>query len=207
MRRRGAGLPALRALFRASLMVACLASSAAPAQKARSGAILPGGNPKQPINIQATKLDYFDKEQKLIYTGSVVAVNGDSKLKCSVLVIYLPPKVEGQASTPSSTSQVRRMEATGPVTMVSKDQVGTGDNAVYDKAADTVVMTGNVTLSQGPNVTLGDRLEYDLKTGQARVTGSHVRSLFQPGNSDEAPPPAAKKPSAARGARSEATAE
>ena len=48
--------------------------------------------PKQPVNIQATKLDYFDKEQKLVYTGNVLAVQGDSKLKCSVLVIYLPPE-------------------------------------------------------------------------------------------------------------------
>jgi lipopolysaccharide export system protein LptA len=177
---------------------------AAETQASRAGAVLPGGNSKQPVNIQATKLDYFDKEQKLVYTGNVLAVQGDSKLKCSVLVIYLPPKGESQSGTPSSSSQVRRMEASGPVTMVSKDQVGTGNSGVYDKASDTVVLTGNVTLSQGPNVTLGDRLEYDLKSGQARVTGSHVRSMFQPSNSDDT---AAKKATPARGAHSEATTQ
>ena len=176
------------------------AAHAAENQGSRAGAVLPGGNSKQPVNIQATKLDYFDKEQKLVYTGNVLAVQGDSKLKCSVLVIYLPPKGESQSATPSSSSQVRRMEASGPVTMVSKDQVGTGNSGVYDKALDTVVLTGNVTLSQGPNVTLGDRLEYDLKSGQARVTGSHVRSMFQPSSSDDS---AAKKATPARGSRSE----
>jgi lipopolysaccharide export system protein LptA len=169
----------------------------------RAGAVLPGGNSKQPINIQATKLDYFDKEQKLIYTGNVLAVQGDSKLKCTVLVIYLPPKTEGASGTPSSSSQVRRMEATGPVTMVSKDQVGTGNSGVYDKASDTVVLLGNVTLSQGPNVTLGDKLEYDLKTGQAKVTGKNVRSMFQPSNSDDT----ASKKTPPRGSRSEAATQ
>lgn len=174
----------------------CLAPPIATAQT-RSGAILPGGNSKQPINIEAAKLDYFDKEQKLIYTGNVLAVQGESKLKCSVLVIYLPPKGEGQSGTPSSSSQVQRMEAAGPVTMVSKDQVGTGNSGVYDKASDTVVLSGNVTLSQGPNVTLGDKLVYELKTGQAKVTGARVRSMFQPNNEEAAP----KKGGAARGAK------
>jgi lipopolysaccharide export system protein LptA len=160
-------------------------AKAATGERATHGsAILPGGNSKQPITIQATKLDYFDKEQKLIYTGNVIATQGDSKLKCSVLTIYLPPKVEGEAAAPASSSQVRRMEAQGPVTMVSKDQVGTGDSGVYDKARDHVVLTGHVTLSQGANVTKGDNLDYDLKTGKARVfnapNGAPVISMFQP---------------------------
>ncbi len=181
-----------------SLALPCLSATWPASAQTRSGAILPGANSKQPINIEATKLDYFDKEQKLIYTGNVLAVQGESKLKCSTLVIYLPPKGgEGQAGAPSSTSQVQRMEAAGPVTMVSKDQVGTGNSGVYDKSSDTVVLTGNVTLSQGPNVTLGDKLVYELKTGQARVTGSRVRSMFQPGNEDAA----AKKGGAGRGAK------
>jgi lipopolysaccharide export system protein LptA len=151
--------------------------------KSRPSAVLPGGNSKQPINIQSASLDYFDKEQKLVYSGNVVAVQGDSKLKCSTLVIYLPPKAEGQASSSASTSQVQHMDATGPVTMISKDQIGTGDHGVYDKASDTVVLTGNVTLSQCANVTKGDRLVYLLKTGHATVTGTHVVSMFEPENS------------------------
>jgi lipopolysaccharide export system protein LptA len=110
----------------ALLVAGATAAVAEPKAKAPAGeratrgsAILPGGNSKQPITIQATKLDYFDKEQKLIYTGNVIATQGDSKLKCSVLTIYLPPKVEGETSAPASSSQVRRMEAAGPVTMVT----------------------------------------------------------------------------------------
>ena len=176
---------------RPALALALLVAATAPAaaQKSKGGAILPGGNSGKPINIEAVKLDYFDKEQKLIYTGNVVATQGDSKLHASVLTIFLAPKGSTGSGT-ASTNQVQRMYATGPVTMTQRDQIGTGDNAVYDRLANSVVMTGNVTLSQGPNVTKGDKLTYDLKTGQAVVTG-RVKSMFIPGSgsasSDDAP--------------------
>ena len=155
----------------------------ASAQK-KTGAILPGGNSGKPINIEAVKLDYFDKEQKLVYTGNVIATQGDSKLKAAVLTIFLAPKSAAAASGPpsSGSNQVQRMLATGPVALVQRDQIGTGDSGVYDRALNTVVLNGNVTLSQGPNVTKGDRIVYDLKSGQAVVTG-RVKSMFLP-NSD-----------------------
>ena len=140
-----------------------LVAGAAQAQGKRGGSILPGGDSKQPINIEAGKLDYFDKEQKLIYTGSVVATQGSSRLKSSVLTIFLAPKTaakggeakSGDAAGGGSGNQVQHMIAAGPVTMVQKDQVGTGDNAVYDKTADTVILSGNVVLTQGENITKG----------------------------------------------------
>ncbi len=55
----------------------------------RASLLLPGTNSHQPISIDAAKLDYYDKQQKLVYSGSVVAVQGDSTLKASELIIYL----------------------------------------------------------------------------------------------------------------------
>ncbi|HEY8005588.1 MAG TPA: LptA/OstA family protein [Methylocella sp.] len=182
------------------LALACLmtALSAFPAfaEKPHSGAVLPGGDSKEPVNIDAAKLDYFDKEQKLVYTGNVVATQGQSKLEATTLVIYLTPKdASAAAGAPSSSSQVRRMEAAGPVTIISKDQIGTGDSGIYEKSENKVYLIGNVTLTQGPNVTKGDKLIYDLTTKQAAVTG-RVRSMFLPngrtGEAKEKRPPPAK---------------
>lgn len=153
----------------------------------RAGGVLPGNNSKEPINIDAAKLDYFDKEQKLVYSGSVVATQGKSKLKAETLVIFLVPKDAGESTgVPSSASEVRRMEASGPVTIISKDQIGVGDRGIYEKSDNKVYLFGNVTLTQGPNVTKGDRLVYDLGTNQAVVSG-RVKSMFLPtGGSDDA---------------------
>ena len=173
----------LRPALVVSVLLTWIGSGAAPAaEQAPSNQVLPGSKSGQPIDIDAGKLDYFDKEQKLIYTGNVVAVQGGSRLKASALTIYLLPKEEGDTSGPSSDTEVKRMEAAGPVTLTSKDQVGTGDSGVYVKGDNKVTLTGNVTLTQGPNVTKGDYLIYDLTTKQAVVRGN-VRSMFLPKNS------------------------
>lgn len=98
----------------------------------------------------------------------------------------------------AETGRIRRIEAAGPVTVTQVDQVGTGDSGVYDKSENKVYLIGNVVLSQGPNVTKGERdskLVYDLDTGYAQVIGGRVNSIFTPGSSDEKKP---EKPKAAR---------
>lgn len=158
------------------------------AETPRSGSLLPGANSKDPIQIEATKLDYFDHEHKLIYTGNVVATQGPSKLKASTLIIFLESK--GSVETPGippASSEVRRMEAEGSVTLSSKDQIGTGDRGIFEKAENKVYLIGNVTLSEGPNVTVGDKLVYDLNTNRAVVTG-RVKSMFLPKDTKAAAP-------------------
>ena len=49
-------------------------------------------------------------------------------------------------------------------------------------------ITGNVALSDGPNVTTGERIVYDLNTSIANVEtnpGGRVRGLFVPGSNPE----------------------
>ncbi len=168
------------------------------AKPGRGTPVLPGGNSKEPIMIDAAKLDYFDKEQKLVYSGSVKARQGESRLNAETLTIFLskdtPPAgkeapAAKEAGAGAGGNGVKRMEAAGGVTVISSDQVGTGDRGVYDKENNQVTLTGNVTLSQGPNVTKGDRLVYDLTTNQARVfngpSAARVQSIFTPGSGPE----------------------
>jgi lipopolysaccharide export system protein LptA len=82
------------------------------------------------------------------------------------------------------------MEATGPVTVVSKTQVATGDRGSYDKEQNKVWLFGNVTLSDSGNVTKGDRLTYDMTTGEAVVevdkSSGRVHGQFIPGSNSPA---------------------
>ncbi len=170
-----------------------LAQKAAPSP----GALLPGGNGKQPVSVNANQLEYFSKEQKALYTGDVVAKQGDATLRSSNLTIFFGPAAgapvaaaDAKAPAPgvpnASGNSVRRMEAEGPVTITQKDQVGTGDRGWYEKAENKVYLIGNVTLSQGPNVAKGEKLVYDLTTGQAQIVG-RVTSLFTPGQGGDDP--------------------
>jgi lipopolysaccharide export system protein LptA len=165
-------------------MAALFLAGAAPAfGKGRSGGILPGASAKDPLNIDAGKLDYFDQEQKLVYSGSVIVTNGPSTLKATRITIFLEGK--GAAGAATNNDRVKHIEADGPVTLVSKDQIGTGDKGSYDKAENKVYLSGNVTLTQGENIVKGDRLVYDVTSGVATVQGGagqggRVRSTFTP---------------------------
>ena len=183
----------------ASLALALAFVAAAPAAAATKDAgasLLPGAGSKQPVSIEADKLVYFDKEQKAVYTGNVVVIQGDSKMTCSGLTIYMEKAAAPGDAAPAadaakngaggSSSHVKHLDAAGPVTVISKTQVATGDRGSYDKAQNKVWLIGNVTLSDSGNVTKGDKLTYDLTTGEATVdTGAagRVKGLFIPGSS------------------------
>ena len=185
-------------------VIVCGAQAAGPApgQKPRGASpVLPGGNTKAPITVDAAKLEYFDKDQKLVYSGGVVATQGESTMRASTMVVFLARSDE-PASLQSDTGRIRRIEAAGPVTVTQVDQVGTGDSGLYDKAENKVYLIGNVVLSQGPNVTKGERnskLVYDLDTGYAQVIGGRVNSIFTPGSADEKS--GSEKKSSARSSR------
>jgi lipopolysaccharide export system protein LptA len=177
-----------------------LATFCTPAAAQKAGPMIPGGNSRAPVSIDAGKLDYFDKEQKLVYSGGVVARQGDATLKAPELVIFMSNNeggaraAAGNSGPMGADSQVRRMEASGPVVITSKDQVGTGDRGVYDRAENKVFIYGNPVLTEGAHVVRGDaqsRLVYDLASGRAQVTGGRVQSLITPSQSSAEKPKAA----------------
>lgn len=175
-------------------------SCAAAASKATAPTLLPGANTREPVSIEADKLVYYDKEQKAVYSGNVIAIQGDTKMTCSTLTIFMEHNAasgKADAAKPSdataggpgaAASSVKHMDCAGPVTVVSKTQAATGDSGAYDKAQNKVWLIGNVTLSDGSNVTKGEKLTYDLTTGQATIdTGpgaKRVKGLFIPGSKD-----------------------
>lgn len=189
-----------------ALALFSVAAFAANTKGSSNVSILPGGNSKAPINIEADKLVYFEKELKAIYSGNVVATQGDSKLTCSSLTIFMEKSAPADAKAPAAepakdaasaeaptSSRLRHMDCAGPVTMLSKTQTATGDSGSYDKPRNQVVLSGHVTLSDGKNVTKGDKLVYDMTTGQATVqTGSsspRVSGQFLPGSADSTAKP------------------
>jgi lipopolysaccharide export system protein LptA len=102
-------------------------------------------------------------------------------------------------------SQIRRVEALGDVMVMQKDQTATGNSGIFDMKANTITLEGNVAITQGQNVVLGERMIVDMTTGVSKVepakgSNGRVKALFQPGSAKElqnpgAPKDAAKPPS------------
>lgn len=187
--------------------VSALAQGAAKAKAPASPFGSIGGNSKDPIKIDADRLDVFDKESRAVYSGNVVAVQTDTTVRCGTMIIFYTgrsqPGAKGAApaAQPAAAGQgdssIKRIECTGPVTVVSKTQTATGNHAIFNRENNTVIMTGNVALADGPNITRGEKLVYNTETGVANVEtkpGSRVQGFFVPGSDDNAKPGEKKTP-------------
>jgi lipopolysaccharide export system protein LptA len=185
---------------RAAFAIAFLATipmQAAWAQAGKERAVGFGnfGSSKEPIKIDANKLDVFDKEGRAVFTGDVVAVQGESTMKCTIMTVFYEQRDQsGAQAAPAAQgaddSAIKKIDCRGPVTIVSRTQVATGENATFDRGSNKIMLTGNATLSDGPNVTKGERVLYDINTGVANIEttpGGRVRALFVPGNGGPAP--------------------
>lgn len=178
---------------------ACAQGAAAGKGKERPSALGEIGSNKEPIKIDSDRLDVFDREGRAVFSGNVIAVQGDSTMRCTTMNVFYeqargangaPAQKATGGGTMGSDSSIKKIECRGPVTVVSKTQVATGDNAEFDRIGNKVYLLGNVALSDGPNVTRGERIVYDLNTGTANVEtkpGGRVRALFVPGGSGDKP--------------------
>src|SRR5690348_220582 len=188
-----------RSFAAAALALASIACGDAVAQGAMSG--VPNAmqgfsqNRDQPIQIEAATLEMRDKKKEATFSGNVKVVQGDTTMTSRTLVVYYesgksanarsdaPAKTTMAAATPgpSGASSIKRLEAKGNVVVTQKDQVVTGETAVFDTKTNLVTMLGGVVLTQGKNVLRGDRLIVDMTTGVSRVESNNgrVQGLFQ----------------------------
>src|SRR5436190_2770022 len=180
-----------RSLAAAVLALALVASGDALAQGAMSG--VPNAmqgfsqNRDQPIQIEAASLEMRDKKKEATFAGNVKVVQGDTTMTSKTLVVFYdsgpapatpsPATAKGTKSAPmrsatpgpGGSSSIRRMEAKGSVVVTQKDQVVTGETAIFDTRANLITMLGGVALTQCKNVMRGDRLKVDMTTGVSRV--------------------------------------
>lgn len=205
---------AVFAAVAAALLIVSLQDAFAQGKGKGGGASSPlgglGGDSKEPIKIDADKLDVLDKDNRAVFSGNVVAVQGETTVRCSIMTVFYEgrggqggagakpaasaPAAPAGAPGQSGDSSIKRIECKGPVTVVSKTQAATSDNAVFDRANNQVIMTGNVALNDGPNITRGEKLTYNTVTGIANVEtnkGGRVQGFFVP-NATDASKPGAK---------------
>jgi len=169
-------------------------------------------NNREPVHIEAATLEVRDKQKVAIFSGNVHVVQGDTDMRCKLLVVYYVAEngeakdkaptrtlaqagVRTKAALPDSAfggqQRIRRLEAKGGVVVKRNDQIATGKTGIFDMKSNTVTLAGDVVVSQGPNVTRGDRLVVNLTTGVSRVESGRngsgrVRALIQPSSAKPA---------------------
>ncbi len=131
-------------------------------------------NRDKPVRIQAGSLEVRDKDKTATFSGDVHVIQGDTELRCKVLVVFYEqdPGKRGMPVAqpgPGGQQQIRRMEAKGGVVVTQKDQIATGDAGEFDMHANTVTLIGNVVVTRAQDVLRGQRLVVDLTNGVSKV--------------------------------------
>lgn len=155
------------ALFATALFTA----SVAPA----SAQLIPAGDSNEPIDITGDTAEFQDNQA--VWTGNVRVVQGEAILTSERLEAQLND--EGDFDT---------ITAIGAVRYSNGKEAITGDRAVFNDAARTIVMTDNVIVTQGKQVMSAGKITYWIDTGKVLFTpepGKRIRGLFFTGKEED----------------------
>lgn len=157
-------------------------------------------DPSQPVKIEAGRLDVDDGAKTAVFTGDVVAAQGDIVMRTPELVaIYTGAAGIADVATTNPgaskapAAQISRIQARQKVQVTTKDgQTVDGDWADVDMKTNLITLGGDVQLKKGRSVVSNSRLVVDMTTGEIKLdtTAKSQAAKAQP----EGAPPADARP-------------
>lgn len=126
-----------------------------------------------PIEVTSQQLEADQMQRKAVFSGEVVAKQGDIVLHSDKLVIYSLPDAD----------RVDRLEALGQVRVVQLDRVATAERAVYRQQQETLELYGHAEVQQGQNRVSGDEIVVYLRENRSVVKseeGGRVKAVLFP---------------------------
>jgi lipopolysaccharide export system protein LptA len=138
-----------------------------------------------PIEVTSDTLEVFQEENRAVFTGHVVAIQKDVRLKADQMTVFYraqeeakpgskeKPKTEAKkATTEEEKNAIEKIEATGSVFLSTPEETASGAKGTYDVENNTIYLDNNVVLTRGQNVLKGEHLTYSFATGQSKLTSN-----------------------------------
>jgi lipopolysaccharide export system protein LptA len=136
--------------------------AAAIAQSEAPVSALKGHNSNAPIDLTAERLEVQDRADRAIFAGNVKVRQDDLTLDTSRLTV---------AYSSSGGVQIKRLDASGGVTVRSPSETASGAFGIYDLDRKLITLVGNVILKREGSQISGQRLVIDLDSGRAIIDG------------------------------------
>ncbi len=140
------------------LLLAAVALGPAAAQTSA----LKGHNSNAPVDVAADRIEVQDRADRAIFSGNVVVRQGELTLTAARLTV---------AYSSSGGVELRRIDATGGVTVRSPSETASGNVGIYDLERRIITLIGGVSLVQRDAKVNGGRLTIDLDSGRAVMDG------------------------------------
>ncbi|MBK5276664.1 MAG: lipopolysaccharide transport periplasmic protein LptA [Desulfuromonadales bacterium] len=129
------------------------------------------GSADLPITIKSNDLTTDNKGKTAVFTGKVVAKQGDLTIFCDKMTVYYG-KTEGE---------VDKIESDGNVRIVQENRTGLASHAVYDSKQGQITLTGgNPKVKQGEDTVSGEIITYFIDEERSSVTGGRVEAVIKP---------------------------
>jgi lipopolysaccharide export system protein LptA len=150
-----------------ALVAGCLAAAAgvAPVLAQDAMSALRGHDTDAPVDVAADRIEVQDRADRAVFSGNVVVRQAEMTLSAARLTV---------AYSDVGGIQIRRIDASGGVTVRSPSETASGNFAIYDLDRRIITMLGGVTLTRGQSHVRGARLVLDLDSGRAVMDGGAV---------------------------------
>lgn len=126
-----------------------------------------------PVEITSDELAIDQSSGTATFTGNVLVGQGDIRMTCGRMVVEYG---QNEATGKTDIKVIRMFDG---VTFVSQKEAAEANSAVYSLEDGSIIMAGNVLLTQGATALSSDRLTYNLNTGSGVMEGS-VKTILQP---------------------------
>lgn len=131
-------------------------------------------NKDEPIEINSDRMDAYNEEKMVTFSGNAVVKQGDKVLKADELKIHYKNKpnapIKKKSKAPLETGNLMdKITAVGNVTSTQGERTVTGDEATYYHESGQVIITGNVVMREGNNVIKGCRATIYLNENRGKL--------------------------------------
>lgn len=144
-------------------------------------------SPDAPVDVEADSLDVDDNARIAVFRGDVVTRQGEVTMRSSEIQAFYTGSARladttGQPTrAPAGGAELSRIDAKGSVVVTSDDgRKVTGSTARFDAKSNSVVVSGDVELSQAGTVVRGNRLVIDMTTGRATIDTTTPKAVAKP---------------------------
>lgn len=154
----------MRALAPLAFALALLAGPLAAQTGVNFGTIT--ADPDAPVEVSAGEMVVDQDSGQVTLTGDVRIAQGD--LRLAAARVRLRYDADGS---------ITAISASGGVTMTTPTEAAEAASADYDLTASTLVMQGDVLITQGLSTISAETMRVDLTTGNATLSG-RVQTIF-----------------------------
>jgi lipopolysaccharide export system protein LptA len=164
-------IPGIGIVILAVVLSTCGASWAAEKKPGFLGKTGEAGarNADQPLRITSQQLEADNKRSVIIFSGNVVAKQGNMTIYADSARVYYEKKEEG--------NEIREIVATGNVKIQEAALLAIAQNAVFTNSEQKIVLTGQPKIWQGKDMVSGEKITILLEENKSFVESGPERRV------------------------------